>query len=375
MPSKPLRVLQVGMSDNYGGTEAVVYGVYNHLDHSQVQFDFLNVYGHPLAKQSELEAQGAHVYGLLLKRREGYFRYAKGIKEFYKQHAGEFDAVVCNVQCLDQIDMAKWGRKFGIAKRIVYLHNAGNGIAPSRLAKIAIGWNKRHAQRYVSDFVAISSLASRWGFGKKQQKQAQIIPNGIAIDHFAFSPKNRADFRQKFSLSEATLVFGFAGRFDPQKNPLFLLDIFNAIYLKNPSARFLIAGRGPLERQVREKAASLACGKAITIITDLDDLAPFYSAIDAFILPSLFEGLGLVLVEAQCSGLPCLASEKTIPEEAQVLPSFKRASLSDTADQWAEAALELSFDFPREQGTQFVRKAHYDVVETAKAYLELLNHE
>ena len=98
MPQKPIRVLQVGMSANYGGTEAVVYGIYERLDHSLVQFDFLNVYGRPIAKQAELEAQGAHVYDLLLKRREGYLKYAKGIKAFFRQHASEFSAIVCNVQ-------------------------------------------------------------------------------------------------------------------------------------------------------------------------------------------------------------------------------------------------------------------------------------
>ena len=84
--SKPYRILQVGMSDNYGGTEATVYSIYNELDHSQIQFDFLNVYGHAIAKQTELESKGAHIYDLLLKRREGYFKYIQGIKKFYREH-------------------------------------------------------------------------------------------------------------------------------------------------------------------------------------------------------------------------------------------------------------------------------------------------
>jgi glycosyltransferase involved in cell wall biosynthesis len=372
MEQKPYRILQVGMSDNYGGTEAIIYGIYEHLDHSKIQFDFLNVYGHPIARQDKLIAQGAHVYDLLLKRREGYAKYIRGIKEFYKQHVKEFDAVVCNVQCLDQIDMLKWAAKCGIKTRVLHLHNAGNGIKPSRLAKIAIWWNKRTARHYTTRFVAVSSLAAQWGFSKKDAQKALILPNGIDSQHFAFSELERGQFRSKYKIPQETKVYGSAGRFDPQKNQFFLLAIFQKIHEREPSSLFVLAGRGPLESQLKSKANELGIASSLIFITDSNDLASFFSGIDCFILPSLFEGLGIVLLEAQCSGLPCYASSGTIPDEAKILDSFCFLDLNRGPDQWANSIVENSCpNFKRTDGSQFIVRSGRDIRDVATNYTVL----
>jgi len=372
MPQKPIRVLQVGMSDNYGGTEAVVYGVYNHLDHSKIQFDFLNVYGHPIAKQEELVASGAHIYDLLLKRREGYFKYIRGIKDFYKHHAAEFDTVVCNVQCLDQIDMLKWAKYFGIKKRILYLHNAGNGIQPSKMAKIAIAINKRHARRYATTFVAVSSLAAAWGFSKKDARNCTIIPDGIDMKHFAFSDNERRLFRQTYGFSENDRIYGSAGRFDPQKNPFFLLSIFSAVHRQDPQAKFLWAGRGPLEAKLRERIAQSGLKDSLVLVTNLNDLSAFYSALDFFIFPSLFEGLGLVLLEAQCSGLPCFATSETIPTEIALSANYRSIGLDQTSEQWAALILSSPMNNKRDCAYQLIAERHFDIETNVASYSKLL---
>ena len=371
MPQKPIRVLQVGMSDNYGGTEAIVYGIYEHLDHSQIQFDFLNVYGHPIAKQAELEAQGAHVYDLLLKRREGYFKYIHGIKAFYKAHASEFDAVVCNIQCMDQIDMAKWAKKYGIKKRIVYLHNSGYGIQPSRLARIAIGWNKRFSHRYVTTYAAGSQLSADWGYSKKDARKTIVIKHGIDTKLFAFSSVKRTEFRKTYGLKETDIVYGSAGRLDPQKNQIFLLKTYQAIHEKNPKARFLLAGRGPEEAKIRKAIQDLGLGEVCHLITDFIDFSAFYSALDFFLLPSLFEGLGLVLIEAQCSGLPCFCTSGTIPNVTKILPSFSFISLTYSPQVWAEQILSAVCHTSRFACSLLVDKAGYDIHDTAKTYRSL----
>ena len=363
--------MQVGMSDNYGGTEAIVYGIYEHLDHSQIQFDFLNVYGHPIAKQAELEAQGAHVYDLLLKRREGYFKYIHGIKAFYKAHASEFDAVVCNIQCMDQIDMAKWAKKYGIKKRIVYLHNSGYGIQPSRLARIAIGWNKRFSHRYVTTYAAGSQLSADWGYSKKDAQKTIVIKHGIDTELFAFSSAKREEFRKAHGLKDMDIVYGSAGRLDPQKNQVFLLKIYQAIHEKNPKARFLLAGRGPEEAKIRKAIKDLGLGEVCQLITNFIDFSAFYSALDIFLLPSLFEGLGLVLVEAQCSGLPCFASADTIPSSAAVLPSFTFLPLPSGPVAWSEEILKASPNPNRSSAPEAVRNAGFSLLKTAEAYLGL----
>jgi glycosyltransferase involved in cell wall biosynthesis len=374
MPQKPIRVLQVGMSDNYGGTEATIYGIYNQLDHSKIQFDFLNVYGHPIAKQKELEAHGAHVYDLLLKRREGYRKYIKGIKNFYREHAKEFDAVQCNIQCLDQIDMVRFAKKYGIKKTIVYAHNAGHGIRPSKMAKLAIWWNKKRCHHYVDCFVGCSGLAAQFAFSKRDAAKAIIINTGIDTKNFQFSPEKRMAFRKQYGFGSTTKVYGSAGRFDPQKNQGFLVAIFSQIALKDPEARFFISGRGPLEATLREKIHNAGLDSRCIVATDFIDYQGFYSGIDAFILPSIFEGLGLVLIEAQCAGLPCFVTAKTIPQEACLLPSFKYISLDEKPSTWAQDIMnETQKPIDRAEGFKIVNKEKRDNQDSARAYEMLFN--
>ena len=372
MLQKPIRVLQVGMSDNYGGTEAVVYGIYENLDHSQIQFDFLNVYGHPIAKQAELEAQGAHVYDLLLKRRGGYFKYTRGIKTFFRQHASAFSAIVCNVQFMDQIDMAKWAKRFRISTRIIFCHNSGSGLPPSRLSRLAAGLNRVQAHRYATQFLAVSQLAAQATLSPKDAKRCSIFKTGISADHFCFSFEKRSKFRKEFGYASEDILFGSAGRFDPQKNQFFLLEIFAEIHHLEPRAKFVLAGKGDLEQSLRKRALEIGLEGSLKFITNLNDLDAFYCGIDCFLLPSLFEGLPMVLLEAQCSGLPCLASSEKIPSETKILDSFVFLSLKDTPQVWAKQAIQFALiTSKREEGASALRDSGRDIQAVAKAYSSL----
>jgi glycosyltransferase involved in cell wall biosynthesis len=371
--TKPYRILQVGMSDNYGGTEATVYSLYEKIDRSKLQFDFLNVYGHPLAKQDYLISLGARVFDLPLKRREGYCRYLRGIRDFYQAHAKDFDAVICNVQCLDQIDMARFAKKYGIKNVLIYSHNAGYGILPSRLAKIAIWWNKKTCHRYVDHYVACSQMAADFVFSKKDARKTRVINTGILTSHFAFDAEKRQQFRSQFGYSPEDHVYGSAGRFDPQKNQLFLIDVFSEIAMQDPHARFFLSGRGPLEMKIRDKIKEKNLESTCRLVTDFLDYQAFYSGLDAFLLPSIFEGLGVVLIEAQCAGLPCLASAGTVPSEAKILPNFVYVPLQAGPKAWAEQAITSlqGHVLDRSSGLTSVRSAGRDIAETSKLYERL----
>ena len=373
MPKKMIRVLQIGMSTSYGGTEAVVYSIYRVIDRSKVQFDFLNVYDKPLARQDWLESLGARTFSLKLKRREGYFKYLRGIKSFYKEHAKEFDAVVCNVQCLDQIAMAKYAKKSGIARVILHLHNSNYGIQPSRLARIAIRWNKRHCHKYVDRFVACSSLAALWGYPPNIALKCIVLKQGIDIERFSFSAIKRNAFRLRYGYSTQDVVFGSIGRMDPQKNHLFLVDIFTEIGSINVNARFILVGSGPLADEIRAKIALSPVADRIMVIPAMTEVEFFYSGIDCFILPSKFEGLGMVLIEAQCSGLPCLATADTIPAEAKIGKDFRFLSLDAGPSVWASVALDsVKTICPRDDAYSAVASAGRDIMETIEEYNSLL---
>ena len=239
------------------------------------------------------------------------------------------------------------------------------------MASLAIGWNKRVSHRFVDRYIACSSLAARFAFAKKDAEKARVIATGIDTEALAFSAKKREEFRTKFGYGPKTVVYGSAGRFDPQKNQFFLLDVYKEIGLRDPEARFFLSGRGPLEGAIREKCRQVGLEGRCQIVTEFLDYQSFYSGLDAFLLPSAFEGLGLVLVEAQCSGLPCFATAGTIPQEAKILSSFQFLPLEEGPAGWASSILQSSQPSDREDAHLKLKEEGWDLEETARKYAEL----
>ena len=373
-PNKSLRVLQVGMSPDYGGTEAIIYGIYKSLNRDKVQFDFLDVTDRPLALENELIDLGAKIYRLSLNRRNGYRKYLRGIKAFYKQHKGEFDVVVCNVQSLDQIDMVRFARKNGVRRTFIHVHSSGLSGKPSFLLKGAIFANRLTYRRYTDVCLACSAKAGRWGFGKNSDRFVRVIKNGIDIKRFSFSEFKRKAFRQENGLGAVETVYGSLGRMTFEKNQLFLLEVFAAIARKDPDARFVLVGQGPLETKLKNKAVDLGIGGKMIWISSIPDPSSFYCGIDKFIFTSLFEGLGIVLVEAQCSGLPCFYSAQVIPDEVRVSERAFAIPLEASAEHWAQTAIEepLVNESDRVNASELVANAGWDIRRSTEEYLEAI---
>ena len=373
-PYKPLRVLQVGMSPDYGGTEAIIYGIYKSLDRDKVQFDFLDVTDRPLALENELIDLGARIYRLSLNRRNGYRKYLRGIKAFYKLHKGEFDVVVCNVQSLDQIDMVRFARKFGVPRTVIHVHSSGLGGKPSFLLKGAIFANRLTYRRYTDVCLACSAKAGRWGFGKHGDRFVHVIKNGIDIKRFAFSESKRQAFRKENGIGLGETVYGSLGRMTFEKNQAYLLEVFAAIAQKDPTARFVLVGQGPLETELKNKAVDLGIDGKMIWISSTPDPSSFYCGIDKFIFTSLFEGLGIVLVEAQCSGLPCFYSAGVIPDEVRIGEKAFAIPLESGAEHWAQAAIEepLVNESDRANAFEAVANAGWDIRRSTEEYLEAI---
>ena len=195
----PLRILQIGMSTNYGGTEAFLVNLYRNIDRSKYQFDFLNVYDEPLACQSEIISLGGNIYNLHLRRRQdGLKKYKKGIKRFYQDY--RFDVVVQNVQDLINIDMLIYAKKYGIKKRIIYGHNSGFGMKPSKLSLLSHILNKLRVKKYVTDFVVVSDKANEFLYPKSVQDKVTIIPNIIDFDKFKYNEEARNRIRKELNI-------------------------------------------------------------------------------------------------------------------------------------------------------------------------------
>lgn len=362
----PLRILQIGLSTNYGGTEAFLINLYRNIDRTKYQFDFLNVYDEPLACQDEIVALGGNIYNLHLRRRQdGLKKYKEGIKKFYKEH--HFDVVVQNVQDLINIDMLIYAKKYGIKKRIVYGHNSGFGLKPSKLSLFSHIFNRLKINKYVTNYVAVSDKASEFLYPKKVQDRITIIPNLIDFDKFKYNEGSRNRLRKELNIGNKK-VYGIIARIDPQKNHSFLIDIFNEILKKEPESILVIVGSGPLEQDVKDKVNRLGIDKSVIFTGYVSNTNDYYSLFDIFLYPTNFEGFGIVLEEAQTSGLPALCSN-VVPTNVIVTDLVKLLPLGD-ANCWAEQALLVELNQSRDKYVNILSSA-FDKEKTIKTICDL----
>lgn len=350
--NKPIRILQVGMSPNYGGTEAFVMEQYRHIDKSVVQFDFLNVFSQSIACEKEIEALGGCVYHLDMARHKGFRAYHLKLDAFFNTHKGCFDGIHCNCQSLINIDLLRYAKKYGIPLRIVHAHNAGYGNKPGVLQKMIIFKNKLSIKKYATQFLSCSTLAAHWMFPKNTS--VTVIHNAIDVKKFTYSESIRISKRKEFKITDDTLVILFAGRLDPQKNPLFLLDVFEELFRKNENVQLLIAGDGYMKMTVESYISEKGLAGKVQLLGNRMDINELMQAADAFLLPSRFEGLGIVLIEAQAADLPCFTSKDVVPWEVQILTNVKFISLKKSPSDWADCILKNASVFQKRRDTSSI---------------------
>ena len=162
-----------------------------------------------------------------------------------------------------------------------------------------------------------------------------ILPNAIEPERFKFSEVFRKEIRKRYGINDDDFVIGHVGRFYPQKNHDFLIDIFHEIRKQQPNAKLLLLGDGPLQDKIRQKINSLGITGSVIFAGLQKDPSPFYSAMDVFAFPSLWEGLGIVLLEAQYNGLPCVVSE-AVPKEVTISNLLTYSSFD--VDEWERNA-------------------------------------
>lgn len=361
---KIIRVLQVGMSPYYGGTESFIMNQYRVIDKERIQFDFLNVYQEKIACQDEIESLGGCVYYLNMARHHGLKAYHQNLKLFFEEHIGEFDIIHCNYQSLVNVDILKYAKKYKIKTRIVHAHNSGYGTEPSLLQKILIFKNRVLLRKYATNYFACSALAANWMFGR----EAQVINNAIDAEKFSFSLEKRNRNRNIMGLYSDFVVI-FVGRLDPQKNPIFLLDIFNEIRKLRSDAKLLVIGDGVLHEKMQERISALGLDKSVIMLGSRSNVDELLQVADVFVLPSKFEGLGIVLIEAQAAGLRTFTSENVVPKEVKITDLLEFISLDKTAAEWAKIIVKS--EYKRYCTKEYIQRAGYDNIENAKKLGEL----
>ena len=223
--------------------------------------------------------------------------------------------------------------------------------------------------KFVStDYFACSEDAAKWLYGNRFCKKGKhtVIKNAIDLSEFIYSKHSRNEIREEFNLSEDNFVLGNIARFNEQKNHLFLLDIFKEVYLKNSQARLLLVGDGNL-RPIIEKKIEEYNLQDVCILTGVRaDTQKLLQAMDAFVLPSLYEGLGIVLIEAQASGIKSYTSKGVVSKEAKVSDLLEYIGLEEDPSFWAEKILQQSIKYKREDFSKQIKNNGYCIKENAK---------
>lgn len=351
-----IRVLQVFHRMDCGGAENFLMNVYRKINREEIQFDFVV---HSTEKgffDDEIKNLGGRIF---------YAPPSKFLspsyKKFWKKFFSEnrFDAVHAHMYSTSRVYL-KVAKRYGI-KTICHIHGTNSGRSlRSLIRKIIL----RNVENLADVRLACSKEAGEWVY---KTLPFTVVNNGINVKDFLFDEETREEMRRKLGLTDEFAI-GHAGRFHQVKNHGFLLEVFKLYHEKNPRSVLLLAGDGALRSEIEQKAKTIGISDSVKFLGVRSDLNKLYQTMDCFVFPSFNEGLGIVLIEAQASGLPCLVSDG-VPREAAATDLVYFESLSRGAEYWAERVRHLSGGLPRAEYNKAVKAAGFDA-ETAVRLLE-----
>ena len=357
--AEPIRVLQVSWGMERGGAETLIMNIYRHIDRSKVQFDFLLSADYKTAYEDEIKALGGRIYHI--KRFLGYnkFSYERELKAFLKNHP---EHMIIHDHLMDSAS-----ETFKIAKKlgritVAHSHIAQREKSPSDLIRFFF----RHNLWRICDYrFACSTAAGEWLY--REKSDYTVLNNGIETDKFRYDEKAREDKRKELKITPTTTVVINIGRMVEQKNQTRVLDIFALFHADNPDSKLLFAGKGELEEKLKKKAKALGIEKDVLFLGEREDIPALLSASDIFLFPSLFEGLGIVLIEAEANGLMSVFSSH-LPKEVDLEKDLiYRTALSESDNVWVgEMNKALERKIKREKRYLLIKEMGYDIEESAK---------
>lgn len=358
----------------YDGVSAVEYEWIKALK-GRVHYDYalLDPDKSVPSKEEAVKALGCQIYPLRYESSSSLASHKnreKVLKDFLVKH--DYDVVHIDTDLLSRYDAAKVAREAGVKKVIIHSHNAMRDLHGIQKLPLVASLERHLIGKYATDLAACSHEAAQWLFSPKDQKRVRIIHNGIDRAQHTFDQDRRDQLRQKLGISDDTLVLGNIGRLADQKNQLFLLDIFAEV-AKRQKAKLILIGSGDKEAEIRSKIKSLGLSDQVILITATDQIPDYLYAMDVFVMPSLYEGLPMTLLEAQTSGLPCVISD-VISREMDFPGLIKRESLSAPTDQWAELVLDTAKNaqgLDRQKEAQVLTEIGYDNEESAEQVYQM----
>lgn len=357
-----IRVLHVVIGMNRGGLETFIMNVYRNINRNVIQFDFLVHTNNECAYDAEIKELGGKIFSVPA-RNKGVSKNRKALNDFFKNHK-EYKIVHQHVSSLTYITPLKYAKRYGVPIRIIHGHSTGQ--SGHKFHEYIHKYNQHYIKSIATHYFACSEMAAKWLYSKKQfiNKKYDIINNAIDSKSFIYCEQKRLEKRSELGL-KGQYVIGHIGRFNLVKNHEFLIDIFKSVHEKDNDVILLLVGDGELRINIQEKVNKLGLQNNVIFTGIRSDISDILQAMDIFVFPSLYEGLGIVAVEAQASGLHCIASDQ-VPKEISVTENVKFLSLDDNVDVWVDEILRKKNYFERQDTSLLVKNNGYDINNVCK---------
>jgi glycosyltransferase involved in cell wall biosynthesis len=374
MMDKPIRILHVLGGMNRAGAETMIMNLYRNIDRTKLQFDFIVHTNEKCDYDEEIRALGGKIYSIPQYIGKNHFKYILAWNKFFRNHP-EYKIIHGHVRSTASIYL-KIAKKFELIT-IAHSHSTSSGTGIASIVKNTLQYPIRFTADY---FLACSKFAGEWLFGNKicKKNNFHILKNAIDTKKFNYNENIRLNKREELGI-ENKFVIGHVGRFQPPKNHDFLIQIFSEIINKNPHSVLLLVGEGELKNKVQKKVIHLGISDSVIFTGKRSDISEIVQAMDVFVFPSLYEGLGIGVVEAQASGLPCVIAD-TIPQEALITDLVEVLSLKKPKEYWAKEILKYNEKekYSRNSTYEQIKLNGYDIEETSKwlekFYLKIIEY-
>ena len=357
------RILQVVSTLENGGMEKVVMNYFSHMDHEEIMFDFLVLYGDLCRYRASLEAQGCRVFRLQNSPKRIY-RHSRELKIFFKEH--HYTVVHIHAMSSLRYRIAKLAKKNGTEKVIYHSHTSNN--SNSAVLKNLHYICRRKINRWCDENYACSRAAGDYMY----TGHFTVIPNAIDLRLFAYSEEKRKILRKQLNL-EDKFVIGHIGRFVDVKNQKFLLGV--ARYLTDSSV-ILLFGWGEGKEEIELEIEKCNLQNRVVIMGGRDNISDYYNIFDVLAFPSKYEGLSLVLVEAQANGCPVVASDR-VSRESKLTERFSFLPIEENEDNyrnWAKDLLRYGSQLHSDNKAA-MQKLGYDIRIEAKKMQHIYLHQ
>lgn len=363
--SDGIHVLCYSEAWGQGGVETFLMSIFRRCQGKGFSFTLFSCWDWNLALDAELEALGIDRYtvfpdskpGQVKRLCEGSAAFGALINEIRP------DAVYVNTMNGMGFLYSEVARKHGVPVRVVHSHNSAFGSGQAVVKAVMHSFGRAALGGSATVRLACSADAGRYLFGTRP---FEVVNNGVDTSRFAFDPAARTEIRSRFGIPQDAVLFGSVGRIAEAKNPLFQIRTFAEVLRAAPDAYYLMVGDGDMKGQVEALIRELGIGDRVVMPGYLPDPAPVYSALDCFLMPSLFEGLAIVSIEAQCARCAIVCSE-ALPPEAHVTDAEVLMPLSVGERAWAKKAIEMScMGGDRAAYASLVREAGFDADDTAR---------